>query len=168
MNIHPARYRSVLAASSTATADEYGLPRYQRLMPAPEQAEAQANQLARFFTVTSQEKLASLLLLPEDWDGNGSLKPAETAVANASARLPELYRLTTVRGVWREPLVGASEAGEVTFEWWSGPRKVTMYFGPQSVEVIRVWGVNINTEMEHQLMPTLDAFPAVWAWLYGN
>jgi hypothetical protein len=43
-----------------------------------------------------------------------------------------------------------------------------MYFGPHSVEVIRVWGVNMDTEMDLQPTPTLDGFPAVWAWLYGN
>ncbi len=64
--------------------------------------------------------------------------------------------------------MSASEAGEISFEWWSGSRKVTMYFADHTAEIMRVWGINMDTEMDLQLMPTLDSFPAVWSWLYGN
>jgi hypothetical protein len=168
MNLHPSRTGSMIVASATATAEEYGLARYQKHMPASDQAEAEANQLSRLLIVSSQEKLSHLLSLETNWDGHGSEKPQAAAVANAAARLPELYRLCTLRGVWREPHVSSSEEGEVSFEWWSRQRKVTMYFGPSEIEVIRVWGPDIDTQMDQQQRFTLDAFPAVWAWLYGN
>lgn len=167
MNLHPVKHGGVYAPSRTHTAESYGLASYRLSSPAPND-DAEANQLARLLTLSSQEKLAGIRSREEDWDGYGSAKPLPEALANAEARLPELYRLSTIQGVWREPHVSASEAGEISFEWWSGSRKVTMYFGDDSIELIRVWGVNMDTEMDLQQMPTLDGFPAVWAWLYGN
>lgn len=167
MNIHPIRSGSLYTPSDTHTAQSYGLSRYKRFGPAP-QTDPDSNQVARLFIRGSQDKLTCIRGFDENWDGYGSAKPVPEAIANAEARLPELFRLCTMRGVWREPHVSASEAGEVSFEWWSGSRKVTMYFGENSVEMIRIWGVNMDTEMDLQQMPTLDSFPAVWAWLYGN
>ena len=164
---HPVRRGTLYAPSDTRTAQNFSLARYQKLSPAP-QSDPASNQFARLFTLGSQTKLARIRTLEKDWDGYGSAKPVSEAVANAEARLPELYRLSTIQGVWREPHISASEAGEISFEWWSGPRKVTMYFGDDAVEIIKVWGVNMDTEMDLQQMLTLDSFPAVWAWLYGN
>jgi len=167
MNMHPVRWGNLYAPSDTHTVQNFDLATYRKLSPAP-QADAASNQVARLFILGSQDKLTRIRGFEQNWDEYGSAKPIPEAIANAEARLPELYRLCTIRGVWREPHVSASEAGEISFEWWSGSRKVTMYFGAQSVEIIRVWGVNMDTEMDLQQMPTLDSFPAVWAWLYGN
>ena len=167
MILHPARRGTLYASSDTRTAQNFSIARYQKLSPAP-QSDSASNQFARLLTLGSQTKLARIRTLKEDWDGYGSAKPMSEAIANAEARLPELYRLSTIQGVWREPHISASEAGEISFEWWSGPRKVTMYFGADTVEIIKVWGVNMDTEMDLQQMLTLDSFPAVWAWLYGN
>lgn len=167
MILHPVRWGTLYAPSDTHTVQNYGLWRYLKISPAP-QSDAGSNQFARLFTLGAQDKLARIRALEANWDGYGSARPNPGAIANAEARLPELYRLSTLQGVWREPHVSASEAGEISFEWWSGPRKVTMYFGEQFVEVIKVWGINMDTEMDLQQMPALDAFPAVWAWLYGN
>ena len=163
MNMHPTRHGSLLSSSMTNTADVYGLGRYS---PMPEEiGEPPQHQIARLLTSKSQQKLALIRNFDENWDGNGSARPMAEAIANAEARLPELYRLSTRVGVWREPQISASEDGEVLFEWWSGERKVTLYFAPESMEVIRSWGANIDTEMDQSPMPSLDAFAAVWSWL---
>lgn len=167
MNIQPARRGSLYAPTDTHLAQTYQFANYQKLVPTP-QGDTASNQVARFFILGSQEKLTRIRGFERNWDGYGSEKPIPEAIANAEARLPELYRLCTIDGVWREPLVSVSEIGEVSFEWWSGRRKVTMYFGENSVDVIRVWGVNTETEMDLQQMPMLGSFPAVWAWLYGS
>lgn len=169
MTMHPARRGTILFQSDTHTADVYDFGHYRGSTPAIEQdTDAIANQVTRLVTLRSQETLSRIREYELNWDGYGSLKPSSEAIANAEARLPELYRLSKVQGVWREPHVSASEAGEISFEWWSGPRKVTMYFSDDAIEIMRVWGVNMDTEMELQLMPKLDSFPAVWSWLYGN
>ncbi|RUR71288.1 hypothetical protein EJP67_30010 [Variovorax guangxiensis] len=163
MNLHPTRHGSLLSNSTTNTADAYGLGRYN---PMTEEAgDPPQHQIARLLTLKSQQKLALLRNLEEDWDGNGSAKPIAEAIANAEARLPELYRVSARVGIWREPQVSASEDGEVIFEWWSDERKVTLYFAPESMEVVRSWGTNIDTEMDQSSLPSLDAFADVWIWL---
>lgn len=168
MNGYAVSFDSLYAPSGTATALEHGLSKYLKGREAPQSAlEPQANQLARLFTQGSQQRLNRLRGFEDDWDGSGSAKPLAESIANAAARLPELYRLSVLHGAWREPHVSASETGEVTFEWWSDSRKVTLYFGERTLEVVRVWGLNIQTEMDLQPMTSLDDFPAIWFWLYG-
>lgn len=163
----PARTGMLYSPSGTHTAEPYDFARYQTHYP-NQNPDAAKNQLARFLTSRSQQRLNTLRSMDVDWDGYGSAKPNPDAIANAEARLPELYRLSTIEGVWREPHISSSEEGDITFEWWSGPRKITMYFAPTSMELYRVWGPNIDTEMAHVDLQSLDAFPEVWAWLYGK
>lgn len=69
---------------------------------------------------------------------------------------------------WVPPHISASEAGEITFEWWDEGRKLTVYFGDHDMEVIRVWGADMDHEMDHfQIVKTAQVARA-WAWLYGN
>ena len=163
MSLHPAQHASLLSCSATHTVHPYGLSRYSST--SEEIEEPQAHQVARLLTLKCQQKLASIRGYQEDWDNNGSAKPNAEAIANAEARLPELYRICTSVGVWRDPHISASEDGEIVFEWWNGQRKVTLYFLPEAMEVIRSWGTNIDTEMDERPVPSLDRFLAVWAWL---
>ncbi len=127
-----------------------------------------SDQSGRFFLVQSQAALRKLAALPADWDGAGSAKPSPNAIANASARLPELIRVIGGGLTWREPHVSADEAGDVSFEWWQGNRKVTFYFGAESMLVVKVWGANIATEMEDQPIHHVSEFGEVWTWLNGK
>ena len=127
-----------------------------------------AEQESRFFLVGAQEALRHLATLQPDWDGAGSPMPMPGAIANASARLPELYRVISLAGSWRMPHVSASESGEVTFEWWSGNKKLTLYFDELHMEVIRVWGANINDEMKVIPLPHPTYFFDSWEWLNAH
>jgi len=167
MSLHPVLNSNLLVCSATQTAAHY---HFHKQMNTPDVAgvESQVNQVTRLLTLKSQRKLACIRTYEDDWDGNGSVKPDAEAIANAEARLPELCRLCSLVGVWREPQISASEDGEIIFEWWAKPRKVTLYFGPQSMEVIQSWGTNIESEMLQQPMATLDLFVMTWTWLlYG-
>jgi hypothetical protein len=84
------------------------------------------------------------------------------------AWLADLYDLAQLAGTWSAPHVSLSEAGEVTFEWWHGERKLTLYFGADHVEAIKVWGTHIDDEMQHLEDMSVDTFPALWAWLHGG
>lgn len=159
--------RELFAPQETHTAWA-SYPTFRRSDPAVSGDDRDESQLARVFTFDSRSKLAAMRSWSEDWDGNGSAKPNPSAIANAEARLPELYRLSTRDGIWREPLVSASEDGEVTFEWWSAGRKITAYFGENHVELILVWGANVDTEMELVRPASLERFQGDWAWLYGS
>ncbi len=71
-------------------------------------------------------------------------------------------------GGWESPHVSTSESGSVTFEWWSGDKKLTLYFDDLHMKVVRVWGEDINSEMDIVDLPHVLWFGDVWAWLYGK
>jgi hypothetical protein len=125
--------------------------------------------IALFVVQPVKQKVRSLQSLPADWDGNGSAKPVPEAVGQAAAVLPELYRaaaLTSHR--WHSPQVSASEVGDVVLEWWNGNRKATMYVTAQEISVVRVWGNDIDLEMdETTLSDTSTSFAALWSWIHS-
>jgi hypothetical protein len=69
---------------------------------------------------------------------------------------------------WEAPHISASESGEITFEWWDNARKLTIYFGDNEMEVLRVWGPDMDHEMDHVHIAKTEQLAPAWAWLYGN
>lgn len=127
-----------------------------------------AGHVAPYLIQASQSQLRKVSALPSDWDGAGSLRPRPASVANASAKLTEVCRLAMVAGRWAAPHISASEAGEITFEWWNDSRKLTIYFGDDDMELLRVWGPDIDNEMDHRRITKTAQIAPAWAWLYGN
>jgi hypothetical protein len=72
---------------------------------------------------------------------------------------------TLVGRSWREPLATESPWGETVFEWWSGQRKLTVYYSPKRIEYIRVWGPDIDSEMETGTIDSPVGFARLWTWL---
>jgi hypothetical protein len=113
-----------------------------------------------------EQKLDALNSLKENWDLRGSPPPASAAVAAARDWLQPLREAAHLSGSsWRAPHISASDAGEVTFEWWRGARKITVYFGEGAPEYVKVWGPHIIDQMESSKLKSSDAFRALWLWL---
>src|ERR1700722_16346814 len=125
--------------------------------------------IALFAIKPAKQKVRSLQSLPAAWDGNGSAKPVPEAIGQAVAILPDLYRaaaLTNHR--WNSPQVSASEAGEVVLEWWYGNRKVTIYVTANEMSVVRVWGNDIDLEMDEGILPDAsNSFASLWGWIHS-
>lgn len=123
-----------------------------------------SEQAARYFVLLSQERVRQVGKLKQNWDGANSSRPNAESVANASARLPEIYRVVGGVGSWEAPHVSASEEGEITFEWWRKDRKLTLYFSAVRMEVIKVWGEDIHDEMDAVSLNAVTDFAEVWSW----
>jgi hypothetical protein len=98
---------------------------------------------------------------------NGMQMPSAASLRMARAWLDELKRETenTTGRPWMRPLIGVSAEQEVSFEWWSSNRKLTIYFGPHGTEYIRVWGEDIDSEMDSGDLTSSDDFRQLWNWL---
>ena len=84
---------------------------------------------------------------------------------NAVIWLIKLRRIAQLRGYWwQEPLVNFSE-DEVVFEWWHGQRKVTVYISGGSAEYVRIWGPNIDQDMEDGVANTSATIEKLWQWI---
>lgn len=113
-------------------------------------------------------RLERLAALDENWDGRGSAAPNQSAVDKASKYvLPQLYQaVSTESNGWTSPHIAASEAGEITLEWWHRERKITLYISDRCIEYIKVGGIDIDEEMEAGRIFSAQDFLPIWTWLH--
>ena len=95
------------------------------------------------------ERLERMRGLPEGWNGYDALPPDARAITRAGEWVQELYAEIRQWDLpWVDPLVSASADGDPVFEWWHGKKKITVYLMPGSVEYVRVWGPDVNDDMD--------------------
>ena len=116
-------------------------------------------------TASVKSKIRKLSTLEENWDGRGSAKPTTGAINQALLTLDNCY--TVIRNnrlSWSTPHISATEEGEVTMEWWFDSKKLSLYVSDDCVEYIKVWGSDINNEMEDGEL-RFGMFFDLWNWL---
>lgn len=64
------------------------------------------------------------------------------------------------------PVVSQDEKGNVTFEWWCENRKITMY--PAENVLLKVWGLDIDNEMEEFEMNNPQKVKDAFLWLFSE
>jgi hypothetical protein len=115
-----------------------------------------------------KQRLEALKKLATNWDGHGSAKPDSGAIELAITALSEFFRGAALTEYgWTNPHVGANESGGIVLEWWRDPRKLTVYVSLTDISFIRVWGEDVETEMDEGPLtanPRLE-FQSVWSWL---
>ncbi|MCY1204297.1 hypothetical protein D9M68_356930 [compost metagenome] len=111
----------------------------------------------------TKSALTRLQQLNDNWDGFGSARPNVAAIYRAQHMLPELFSAAGgVRG-WIDPHVSASEAGEVTFEWWRGDKTITLFFNAAGIDYLRAWGSSMDDEMDDGELQD-NQFRDLWLW----
>jgi hypothetical protein len=84
---------------------------------------------------------------------------------NAVNWVIQLKRIAISQGSWwTEPLVNFADS-EIVFEWWHIEKKITIYFTEMAIEFIKVWGADMDNEMEEGVAETLEQTEALWKWL---
>jgi len=92
---------------------------------------------------------------------------------DAAAELPtswllELWKELVHAGQqWLDPHVSSSD-DETLFEWWCEDRKLSVYHLAAGIELIRVWGANMDTEMQTIENPDMECVLDAWKWLRGR
>jgi hypothetical protein len=68
---------------------------------------------------------------------------------------------------WSKPLVNICEDNFIVFEWWFSFKKLTFYVSQNNVEIVKVWGPDIETEMEDLSLELddSDGFLCLWRWM---
>jgi len=93
-------------------------------------------------------------------------EPPREALSRAATCLDALAssaEAATLR--WSEPHLNVSPDDEIVFEWWNADRKLTMYISGESAQFIKVWGANIDSEMEDGYAESSEELSALWNWL---
>lgn len=66
---------------------------------------------------------------------------------------------------WRDPLVNLGIESEIVFEWWHNNKKLTVYILGNTAEYIKVWGADIDNEMEDGSVTSPAELTGLWKWL---
>jgi hypothetical protein len=114
-------------------------------------------------TSTSRESLTT----PTESLGSATMVALAEPVTPARWMYSLRDRLVLANSIaWIDPHTTSDDA-ETVYEWWKGDRKLSAYISNGRVELIRVWGINIDTEMESIIDPADDALLKAWRWLLG-
>lgn len=112
----------------------------------------------------SHNTIDRIAAMPDDWDSHRSAAPNPYAVERARQFIEDAFRATEAVG-WQTPYISASEDGEIAFEWWNGPRKLTIYVGPEQTTFLKSWGPHIVEDMTDGVL-TQNWDTSLWAWLF--
>lgn len=66
---------------------------------------------------------------------------------------------------WDEPLVNINHEGEIVFEWWHQKRKITVYVLQENIDYIKIWGKDIDNEMEEGALTSSEDISLLWQWI---
>ena len=112
------------------------------------------------------QQINSLRELNENWGGCDVVAPDPAAIEQAKSWIASMRRDASIGGSsWINPHVSASEDGDVSFEWWKGPKKMTVYVSARDTLLLRVWGLDISSQMSEGKAETIEQRQSAWTWL---
>ena len=111
------------------------------------------------------ERFAVLAQREDNWDGYDSKKPTEQTLTHARAVIDAFVNTIISNGhVLLTPFISTDEAGHITVQWNKKPRELHLHITQQETQYLKVWGPNINTEMEEGILNS-DKYTMLWEWL---
>ncbi|SRR6266567_557799 len=124
--------------------------------------------IARMIIWDTLTDLYSLLTWGDGWNGYDACAPRYDAVTNADSWVEQLFlEVMDLDRDWIKPNVLATAEGDVVFRWRVGTKKLTIYIGDQSAEYLKVWGPDVNDDMDDGSADLTTTRKALWEWLIG-
>jgi hypothetical protein len=112
----------------------------------------------------TERHIDNLQTWQEGWDGADAPKPNPASVAHARLWAELLYRHVSEK-LWIKPHISADEDGDVSFEWWKGRKKLTVYISPGEAQYVKVEKVDSSLNMEDGSIDTTEKLSNLWNWL---
>ena len=104
----------------------------------------------------------------DNWDGRGSQKPTDLTLAYAKEVIGTLLDSVIFAGHRCDtPSISSDGDGNVTAAWYKDERQLHLQIGEHEAEYFRVWGTNIDTEMDVDFLKP-DSYLTLWEWLIDN
>lgn len=66
---------------------------------------------------------------------------------------------------WYAPLLNISFDNEIVLEWWNQSKKITIYVSEEVIDYIKVWGADIDNQMEDGSISLKDDLTDLWQWI---
>lgn len=111
-------------------------------------------------------ELWGILEWPEDWNGHGAAKPSLPSIIRAKRWIVQIRAdvISTGKPWWR-PHVVPDQDGDIVFEWSNGVRTLSAYVSVDAVEYLKVWGSDIDSQMEEGKITSRKDNTSLWNWL---
>ncbi|WP_411726202.1 hypothetical protein [Methyloglobulus sp.] len=114
---------------------------------------------AQFFAIRQRK---------ENWDFRDSKKPNKISVSNAEGIIRDLLTVVIEAGrFWLTPFTTSDEDGNITVEWHKGRHELHLEVMEDEVEYIKVWGINIESEMHLEILGKGN-YLSLWDWLLNG
>jgi hypothetical protein len=111
-------------------------------------------------------KLLEMIGHPEQWADPDEEPPNRKSAERALRWLHQMYGVTLrYKMPWKSPHIGVDENGDISFEWWRGTKKLTIYVTPEEVEYVQVSGPDIIEDMDDGVVDSPEERRDLWAWL---
>ena len=115
-----------------------------------------------------EERISTLKNRKDNWDDEGSKAPTSLTMNNANCTITTLlHSVIDSDSSWLNPFISSDFDGEITAVWHKGKRELHLQIGEEEVEYFKVWGININTEMEVGFLTNEDHL-SIWQWLIAG
>jgi len=116
---------------------------------------------------TTLAEINALATWEAGWNGYDAPSIQLAAIALVVRWLDAFYDVVTHAAMpWDAPNVTGGSEGEVVLEWWHGTKKLTIYIAPARIDYVKVWGTDIDHEMEDGELTTYSVFLSLWEWLH--
>ena len=117
----------------------------------------QKREISAQFDILSQRE--------DNWDGRGSQKPTELTTAHAKVVMGAfLDSVISIGHRCDTPSISSDGDGNVTAVWYKNERQLHLQIGEQEAEYFKVWGTNIDTEMDVDFLKP-ENYLTLWKWL---
>ena len=121
------------------------------------QSEKQKLEISEQFDILAQREY--------NWDGRGSQKPTQLTLIHAKKIIDALLdSVTSVGYRCNMPSISSDGDGNVTAVWYKNERQLHLQIGEHEAEYFKVWGTNIDTEMDVDFLTPENYLP-LWEWL---
>ena len=101
----------------------------------------------------------------DNWDGRGSQKPTDLTLVHAKKVMGALLDSIISAGHWCDtPSISSDGDGNVSTVWYKDERQLHLQIGEHEAEYFRVWGTNIDTEMDVDFLKP-ENYLTLWEWL---
>ncbi len=144
-------YSSDMSGTSieTATTDFTQLRKYQ--------VEKQKREISEQFDILAQRE--------NNWDGRGSQKPTDLTLVHAKGVMSAFLDYVISAGHRCDtPSISSDGDGNVTAVWYKNERQLHLQIGEHEAEYFKVWGTNIDTEMDADFLKP-ENYLTLWKWL---
>jgi len=114
---------------------------------------------------SSFPRIASLVgNLEKDYESFCSNYPQTVETAQKLIDLLHSVALTN-NWWWYVPLLNISCDNEIVLEWWNQSKKITIYVSEELIDYIKVWGADMDNEMEDGSISLEEDLTHLWQWI---